>query len=406
MTNSQTLKQKTITLFDFVEGKSVRISREIAKLEGNQDGPNIVFIGGMHGNEPTGVLALNRVMNELKPLQPLLKGNVYALSGNLNALERGERFIVNDLNRVWQQDMVERAKKRDYLPSEIINEVEEQIELWEYIDKLMGTNKGKFYFIDLHTTSGKSVPFITMSDTIMNRSFAKRIPVPVVIGIEEHLHEPLLSYVNDLGFMSMAFEGGQHNDPESVRNHEALIWLSLVNSGVIKKIETPKYKKHYHHLMHTAEGNHKVYAINYRQNIGPKDVFEMVPGYGNFQSIKKDQILATLNFKPVKSPQKGLIFMPLYQKQGNDGFFIIKKIAKFWLGVSFVFRKLSLYRILRFLPGVKPFMETDHIMVVNTQIAKWYSKQILNLMGYRRKNRKDDTTLYIRRKYDFKGPRG
>ena len=398
------MKQKTITLFDFVEGKSVQISREIARIEGDPNGPNLVFIGGMHGNEPTGVLALHRVMSELKSLQPLLKGNVYALSGNLNALERGERFIVNDLNRVWQPDMVERAKKRDYQPSEIINEVEEQIELWGYIDELMTSRKGKFIFVDLHTTSVKSVPFITMSDTIMNRSFAKRIPVPVVIGIEEYLQEPLLSYVNDLGCISMAFEGGQHNDPESVRNHESMIWLSLVTSKVIKKIEVPKFKKHYHHLMHTALGNHKVFAINYRQNIEPQETFEMIPGFGNFQAIKADQLLAKLDGMPVLAPQKGLIFMPLYQKQGNDGFFVIEKIAKFWLGVSFIFRKLSLYRILRFLPGVKPFMETDHIMVVNTGIAKWYSKEILNLMGYRRKKKRGDITLYIRRKYDFKGP--
>jgi len=397
--------QKKITLYDFIEGKSVQVSREIAKIEGQVDGPNVVFIGGMHGNEPSGVLALHHVMRELKTLQPLLKGNVYALSGNLTALERGERYIVKDLNRVWQPDMVERARKRDYHPSEIINEVEEQIELWEYIDKLMLEQGGPFFFIDLHTTSVRTIPFITMSDTMMNRRFTNRIPVPVVIGIEEHLHEPLLSYVNDLGFMSMAFEAGQHSDPESVRNHEALIWLSLVNSGVIKKIEVPKYKKHYHHLMHNAEGNNKVYAINFRQNIEPQDEFKMVPGFRNFQPIKKGQLLANMNKTPIPSPQKGLIFMPLYQSQGDDGFFIIEKIAKFWLGVSYIFRKFGLYRFLRFLPGVKPFMDTGHIMVVNTSIAKWYSKQILNLMGYRRTKNKGELTLYMRRKYDFKGPR-
>ena len=397
--------QKKITLYDFIEGKSVQISREIAKIEGQPDGPNVVFIGGMHGNEPTGVLALHHVMSELKTLQPLLKGNVYALSGNLTALERGERYIVKDLNRVWQADMVERAKKRDYHPSEIINEVEEQIELWEYIDKLMLAQKGEFFFIDLHTTSVNTVPFITMSDTLMNRKFAKRIPVPVVIGIEEHLHEPLLSYVNDLGCMSMAFEAGEHTDPESVRNHEAVIWLSLVTSGIIKKIEVPKFKKHYHHLMHNAVGNNKVYAINFRQNIEPQDEFKMIPGFRNFQPIKKGQSLAQINDTPIVSQQKGLIFMPLYQSKGEDGFFIIEKIAKFWLAVSFAFRRLGLYRFLHFLPGVKPFMDTQHIMVVNTQIAKWYSKQILNLMGYRRTKKKGGLTLYMRRKYDFKGPR-
>src|SRR5690606_23908255 len=127
-----------------------------------------------------------------------------------------------------------------------------------------------------------------------------------------------------------------------------------------------------------------VFAIKYRQHIETHETFEMLPGFGNFQPVKANQMLARLDGKPILSAQKGLIFMPLYQKQGADGFFIIEKIAKFWLGVSYIFRVLSLYRVLRFLPGVKPFMKTDHIMVVNTAIAKWYGKQILNLMGYRR----------------------
>lgn len=399
------MKEKKITLYDFIEGHRVEISREISKIEGNPDGPNVVFIGGIHGNEPTGVLALHHVMRRLESLKPFLRGNVYALSGNLTALERGERYIINDLNRVWQPEMVEKAKKRDYHPSEIINEVEEQIELWAYIDKLMNDRKGKFIFIDLHTTSVNTVPFITMSDTIMNRQLVKNIPVPVVIGIEEHLQVPLLSYVNELGFASMAFEAGQHNDPQSVKNHEALIWLALVSTKIIKKIEVPEYSKHYQHLLQNAQRNNCVYAINFRQHISHHDHFKMIPGFENFQSIIKNQPLAQMNGKVLKSPQNGLIFLPLYQEKGDDGFFIIQKINKFWLAVSYVFRKLRLYKSLRLLPGVKPFMNTNHTMVVNTKVAKWYSKEILNLMGYRRKKKKGDLVLYMRRKYDFKGPR-
>ncbi len=399
------MKAKRITLFDFVEGRSVNISREIARIETSTSGPNVVFIGGMHGNEPTGVLALNRVCRQLEKLQPLIKGNVYALAGNLTALERGERFIVNDLNRVWQPDMVEKAVKRDYHPDEIIHEVEEQIELWGIIDDLMARKRGPFIFIDLHTTSVNTVPFITMSDTIMNRSIAKKIPVPVVIGIEEHLSEPLLSYVNELGCVSMAFEGGQHSDPESVRNHEALIWQILAHSGVMKKMEIPKYNKHVQILLHNAELNHSVYEIRERRAIKPGDHFQMIPGFENFQKISKGQALAKLNQKEIRASQNGLIFMPLYQSKGDDAFFIIRKIAKFWLGVSWLFRRFHLFHILRILPGVRRFMQTDHIMVVDRNIAKWYSTELLHLFGYRRKKSEGTYTLFIRRKYDYKGPR-
>lgn len=398
------MKPKEIRLFDFVEGRSVKVQREIAAIKGDRPGPGIVFIGGMHGNEPTGVLALYRVMQQLEQLRPLLSGNVYALTGNLTALERGERFIVNDLNRIWQADMVERARKKDYHQDEIINEVEEQIELWSYIDKILNETNEKFYFVDLHTTSVKSEPFIFMSDTLMNRRFIRKTPVPVVIGIEEHLNEPLLSYVNELGYPSLAFEGGQHLDSESVRNHEAMIWLSLVNGGLMKKREVPKFSKHYHQLYHATEGNKKVYEIRMRQGLHPGDEFKMLPGFENFQKIKKGQHIATLNGHKLKANENAQIFMPLYQDQGDDGFFIIRKIARFWLWVSYVFRRLSLYRILAVLPGVRRFMGSDHVMVVNRKVAKWYSVEILHLMGYRRKKKQGFLTLFIRRKYDHSGP--
>lgn len=400
MKNYKILKEKIITLFDFIEGKSVKVSREIASIQGNPNGPNLVFVGGIHGNEPSGVLALYRVMEKVRPLKPLLQGNVYALAGNLNALEKGERYIVNDLNRIWQAEKVEKARIRDYKPTEIINEVEEQIELWAYIDDLMNRKQGRFIFVDLHTTSSVSIPFITMSDTIMNRSFAQKIPVPIVLGVENYLNEPLLSYLTDLGCISMAFEAGQHTDNETVKNHEAMIWLSLVQAGIIQKKEIRGYRSIYHKLELNANKNKHVYAIHYRQHINPGEEFRMVPGYTNFQAVHKGQHLATLDGKPVPAQQNGLIWMPLYQSQGSDGYFLIQKIARIWLFVSYFFRKMELYRILRYLPGVKPFMETKHIMVVNTQVAKVYSKQILNLMGYRRTKKQGNLTLYIRRKYD------
>lgn len=398
------MKTKTITLFDFIAGQTIKVSREIACIQGDPEGCNLVFIGGMHGNEPSGVIALNRVMEQLRPLTPLLKGNVYALAGNLTALEKGERYIVNDLNRIWQPENVEKARHRDYEPTEMIHEVEEQIELWAYIDDLMQRHSGKFVFVDLHTTSSHSIPFITMSDTIMNRRFTRKIPVPVVIGIEEHLNEPLLSYVNDLGCVSMAFEAGQHTDSITVKNHEIMIWLSLVRTGIIKKREVPRYHHLYNELRKNSGHNDQVYAVYLREAIQPGDKYRMEPGFKNFQPIRKGQLLGQLNGTQVYAPGSGLIWMPLYQSKGSEAYFIIKKIRKFWLLVSWCFRRLNLHKILRFLPGVKPFMDTDHILVVNTDVARIYSKQVLNLMGYRRTRKQGKLTLYIRRKYDFKGP--
>lgn len=381
------------------------ISREIFRFEGQQQGPNLVFIGGMHGNEPSGVQALQSVSQKLAPLADNLKGNVFGFIGNIAALKIGERYIHEDLNRIWQTWRVDQTMQSG-LPSELQNSESKELEgLWSEILNLMKRYPGPFIFVDLHTTSVDTVPFITMSDTIMNRQFAKKIPVPVVIGIEEYLDEPLLSYVNELGFVSFAFEAGQHTDPVSVENHEALIWMLLVHSKLLSKSQVAFYRESKSLLKKNAEHNHKIYEIRMRLGLEDGDVFEMKSGYQNFQAIQKGEQLAKLNGKALTINEKGFIFMPLYQAQGSDGYFTIRKIAKFWLGVSYVFRKFNFHLVLQLLPGVSRIKTSEYTLAVNSQIAKWYSRDILHLMGYRRKKPNGNQELFLRRKFDFKGPR-
>lgn len=56
------------------------------------------------------------------------------------------------------------------------------------------------------------------------------------------------------------------------------------------------------------------------------DNFVMQPGYKNFQPVKKGEILATDKNGAISAQEDGLILMPLYQKQGNDGFFLVKMV--------------------------------------------------------------------------------
>ena len=58
--------------------------------------------------------------------------------------------------------------------------------------------------------------------------------------------------------------------------------------------------------------------------IGPDDDFEMMPNYVNFQEIKKGEYLAKDRNGKILASVDGRILMPLYQKQGEDGFFLIK----------------------------------------------------------------------------------
>ena len=56
------------------------------------------------------------------------------------------------------------------------------------------------------------------------------------------------------------------------------------------------------------------------------DDFVMIPGYKNFNTVEKGEVLAHDKNGPIKAQEDGLVLMPLYQKQGDDGFFLIKKV--------------------------------------------------------------------------------
>ena len=64
----------------------------------------------------------------------------------------------------------------------------------------------------------------------------------------------------------------------------------------------------------------------YVHPIAADDDFVMHPGFKNFQPIAKGELLASDKNGEIKAKQDGRILMPLYQKQGEDGFFLIQTV--------------------------------------------------------------------------------
>jgi hypothetical protein len=73
----------------------------------------------------------------------------------------------------------------------------QQLFIQETINLILEEESGPFYFFDLHTTSSDTIPFITVNDSLLNREFTSMYPLPSILGIEEYLEGPLLSYINE-----------------------------------------------------------------------------------------------------------------------------------------------------------------------------------------------------------------
>ena len=353
----------------------------------------LIFIGGIHGNEPAGIYGLQKVIKSIRENEIQLQCNFYALAGNLNAIKKNIRYETSDLNRLWTRENIQKIKSQTTVNSQ---EEKEQSELYNCIETILNSHTGAFIFLDLHTTSAETIPFVTISDSLRNRQFVSNFKLPIILGIEEYLDGPLLTYINEFGHIALGFEAGQHEDPKAIENCEAFIWETLIASNAINK-RAIEHFKFYKQIRSSDYITTDFYEISDRYQLKNGEHFTMNAGFKNFDSVKKSQKLATSNEEAVKASVGGKIFMPLYQSQGDDGFFIITKISVFWLQLSSVFRKLKLHHILRVLPGVQQDKANANALFVNPKIAAFLTTKIFHLFGYRKKVLKADVWYFIKR---------
>ena len=366
----------------------------IGRFEGDPNGPTLIAFGSIHGNEAAGALALERVAKRIEENNVRLGGRIYLLAGNTRALLRSVRFIDTDLNRHWT---VANVEKNSEAPGSLAEDTE-QAELLAMINEVLATAHDEIYALDLHSTSAEGSPFATVGDTLRNRAFAQKFPITVLLGIEEQLEGTLLEYLNNLGVITLGFEGGQHFAESTVETHEALTWAALYNSGIVGKSD-----ERWNAILRRATGRSRIVEVRYRHAITRADDFKMDPGYNNFDPVRRGQVLAGDVNGVVRSPEAGMILMPLYQKLGEDGFFVGREVAPFWLWLSGVLRRMKLQAVMPILPGVKRTADPD-TLEINTRVARFFPLQIFHLLGFRRLRWSTDRLVVSRRKFDTAGP--
>ena len=374
----------------------------IAAIRGNLPGPTLLIFGSIHGNEPAGVLAAERVLPRLQERRADLRGEVVMLRGNTRALQRNVRYINADLNRLWRTDSASTAESGNFLPFEASERVEQR-ELLAVLKEVISRARGDVYFVDLHTTSAQGKPFATVGDTLRNRRFAQHFPVTIVLGLEEQIEGTLLEYINNLGAVTMGFEAGQHEATTSVDHHEAVIWNATFATGNLRREDVIELD-HLQSVLRLASGGRRVVEVRHRRAISAADEFQMEPGFRNFQPVRRGQILARDRMGEIRARETGLILLPLYQKLGDDGFFLGRDVKQFWLYLSALLRKLKVGQYIHLLPGVRRDPLDENVLIINTRIAQILPLQILHLLGFRRRRWIDKYLVVSRRSYDLAGP--
>ena len=298
--------------------RDVEIPRVLGTYSTGLDGPLLFITAGIHGNEPSGVLALKKVFKVLKEEKPELKGRVVGLSGNRAALQHGVRYIDEDLNRTWTEENIKNKVKDSH-------EKKEMFEIIEILNQYPEKEFTKRYFLDCHTTSAASTPYISVQDLNDNDAWAHKFPTYIIRGFSDIVLGCVDRYESRIGITGFVFEGGQHQSKDAAMNHEGIIWLALQNACGLDLEKLSSYPEAAR-MLKEKKSNQKTFEIVYRHGLGPEDDFNMEAGFSNFQPIHKGELLAYQNEKAVYSTWDAYIFMPLYQKQGNDGFFVVAEV--------------------------------------------------------------------------------
>jgi len=298
-----------------------KISRIIGKYTSGKKGPLLFVSAGIHGNEPSGVMALQRVFKELEKTKPEIKGTLIGISGNLEALRQNKRYIDEDLNRTWTKENMQKGEANSH----------EEKEMYEIVDVLKNYPESDFtkrYFMDCHTTSSDSAPYLSVQEVNDNDAWSRNFPTYIVRGFSDIITGDFDHYLSRTGLTGFVFEAGQHESKTSVENHEGMIWLCLKEACGLDLTQISCYPTCVENFTQKNAPEQKVFDIEYRHGLKDKDEFKMEPGFENFQEIKKGELLAVQNGREIKSEWNARIFMPLYQAQGNDGFFVIKEESK------------------------------------------------------------------------------
>lgn len=315
---------------DIAASLDIAPSRLIGWRKGIAQGPLLIVIGGIHGNERAGVQALFDLFDRMdreptrNPRFRLL-GNIVGLRGNVGALRVGTRYLDRDMNRLLTPATLAKAR------SGVIDYAEERelVELYEAIRTCVEYfHPDALHILDLHTTTAFGGTFSITSDDPRSEAIAKGLYAPVVRGILTGIGGTTLHFFNDVNMglptTTIVFESGQHDDPISVDYAISAIVNCMRTIGCVAPIDVEAkhdnlLKRHFKQLPNVVE-------LVHTHHVTPDDGFVMRPGYENFQPIVAGEHLADDRHGRILAPCTGLILMPLYQQQGEDGFFVVQVV--------------------------------------------------------------------------------
>lgn len=182
----------------------------LTRFDGPKPGPVVALIGSMHGNEPCGAYAVNKLHQELRlETLTLERGSVVLVIGNPRAIEEGNRFTRGgvDLNRVFDFEFLNTLPESDWAyEHHRAADMRPYLEEWDAV-------------LDLHSTSFPTEPFGIWPYGSPPSGLGEQLQLETLTRGWERMGLPgaqaLVGVMAKRGQEALVIECGQHQDSKA-----------------------------------------------------------------------------------------------------------------------------------------------------------------------------------------------
>ncbi|WP_135820795.1 M14 family metallopeptidase [Halostella litorea] len=227
--------------------------------------PEVAVVAGVHGDEPCGVRAVERLLDEPLTVDEPVKFVV----ANEEAIERGERYVDTDLNRAFPGDPDSDEHERR-LAAALSEEIEGCLTL------------------AIHSTQSYAEPFAVVDGIDdLAREIPPQLSVTALVETSEYI-EGRIFVATDAVEIEAGLQGSAQAEENALRVTREFLTATGVLPGETVRREVPVYK-----LVRAIDkrpaSKYEVYAEN----------FERVPAGTPFAAVDGESVTAETDFYPV-----------------------------------------------------------------------------------------------------------
>jgi len=260
----------------------------VVRITSDAAGPRVVMFSGVHGDEISGIHAVEKLFFDFfTGARTLRKGSLTLARANAHAIAAERRYVKYNLNRMY---------KDEYGPEIDRNEYE-----YKRAQEMKSILRECDYFLDLHSAPIAQEPFLIAEQHAIE--FFSKLGLPhIIMGWNKFSGGTTggdgENYANMQGAIAATLESGSHFEKRSndVAYRTVITMLSLL--GMIDAVEQADRAK--------AEII-DMYAVVTKE----ADDFRYAGDVANFQRFARGEAFAFQNGKPVTVDEDSILLIPM-----------------------------------------------------------------------------------------------